>query len=165
VEAIADMGSGYHGSLLLRLLAQGVADTAIGVDLSVSDAPDDARLTLVQNDLNGVLDIPDASLDVVLSLAVLEHLTQPERHLSEVYRILRPGGTLLLTTPAPRGKPVLEFIAFRLHLIDPREIEDHKQYFDRAMLYRALTQAGFTERNIRHSTFQLGMNNLIRATK
>lgn len=38
------------------------------------------------------------SFDVVLLLSVLEHTAEPERVLTEVARVLRPGGRLALTT-------------------------------------------------------------------
>ena len=52
------------------------------------------------------------------TLTVIEHFERPRVHVAEMYRLLRPGGTLLLTTPSRRARPVLEFMAYRLHLID-----------------------------------------------
>jgi SAM-dependent methyltransferase len=40
----------------------------------------------------------DASFDLVLATEVLEHLQEPQRAADEMFRVLRPGGTLLLTT-------------------------------------------------------------------
>jgi SAM-dependent methyltransferase len=40
----------------------------------------------------------DGSFDVVLCTEVLEHLTEPQRAIDEMYRVLEPGGQLLLTT-------------------------------------------------------------------
>jgi SAM-dependent methyltransferase len=44
------------------------------------------------------LGIRDASFDVVLCTEVLEHLPEPQRAIDEMFRVLVPGGQLLLTT-------------------------------------------------------------------
>jgi len=41
--------------------------------------------------------------DTVLSTEVLEHVPEPSQLLGEAYRVLRPGGYLLLTTPQTWG--------------------------------------------------------------
>lgn len=43
--------------------------------------------------------VPDHSFDVVLCTEVLEHVPEPIKAVRELTRILRPGGTLLLTAP------------------------------------------------------------------
>ncbi len=50
-------------------------------------------------DLNATQPWPDASFDVVLSVEGIEHLENGFAFLREAHRILRPGGTLLITTP------------------------------------------------------------------
>jgi SAM-dependent methyltransferase len=44
-------------------------------------------------------DLSDASFDVVVSVEVLEHVEEDDRFVSEVSRVLKPGGTFLMTTP------------------------------------------------------------------
>src|SRR3954463_9838497 len=44
------------------------------------------------------LAIRDASFEVVLCTEVLEHLPEPQRAIDEMFRVLVPGGQLLLTT-------------------------------------------------------------------
>jgi 2-polyprenyl-3-methyl-5-hydroxy-6-metoxy-1,4-benzoquinol methylase len=46
---------------------------------------------------------PDGSFDVVILSAVLEHLYNPNEVLSEISRILRPGGALFLDVPNEAG--------------------------------------------------------------
>lgn len=43
--------------------------------------------------------LPAASVDLVLSSWVLEHLPAPERTFAEVARVLRPGGVFIFITP------------------------------------------------------------------
>lgn len=47
---------------------------------------------------NGSVPEPDSSFDVLLSTQVLEHVEDPDHYLAEAYRLLRPGGALVLTT-------------------------------------------------------------------
>jgi len=165
VGRIADFGCGSTAPLLRTLLDAGLAGRATGIDLHPAADTADQRLTLVQADLNAALPLDDCSFDAVLSLATLEHLDAPELHLREILRTLRPGGMLLLTTPTARAKPVLEFLAYRLGVIDRAEIEDHRRYFSPATLAQALRDSGFAADSIRSGTFQLGMNNIVSAHK
>ncbi len=41
---------------------------------------------------------PEGSFDVILSTQVLEHIREPARYMAESFRLLRPGGALILTT-------------------------------------------------------------------
>ena len=50
-------------------------------------------------DLNNQLPIESLIADTVVSLMVLEHLSEPQVMLNEAYRILKPGGALVIQVP------------------------------------------------------------------
>jgi SAM-dependent methyltransferase len=83
--------------------------------------------------------IPTASQDMVVMWDVIEHLIEPGATLREVRRILRPGGTLALST-GDIGSIGAKLYGKRWFLIAPPH---HMFYFDRATIARALVDAGF----------------------
>jgi len=48
---------------------------------------------------NSSIPVETGSVDFAVSLAVLEHLRDPSIFLSEIYRCLKPGGVVYLSTP------------------------------------------------------------------
>lgn len=163
---VADFGAGYDCRLLLSLKQSYLNARMIAVDTEFdSQLASINNLSLVTSDLNEILIVESESIDVGLSLAVLEHLNKPDVFLKEVHRVLKPGGVLLLTTPGPTSKPLLEFLAYRLHIIDEHEIRDHKHYFSSEELKHHLVVAGFKVENIDAQTFIFGMNNIVTASK
>ena len=47
--------------------------------------------------------VPDKSYDVILCTEVIEHIPDPISAIKEISRILKPGGTLLITAPLQSG--------------------------------------------------------------
>ncbi len=62
-----------------------------------ADLPRNA-LAEVHLDGAGRVALTDRSVDIVLSSQVLEHVPSPRDYLREAHRLLKPGGTLLLST-------------------------------------------------------------------
>jgi SAM-dependent methyltransferase len=58
---------------------------------------DTSRIDIVC-DINAIPE-PDASFDAILCSEVFEHLPDPTKALDEFARLLKPGGTLILTAP------------------------------------------------------------------
>jgi ubiquinone/menaquinone biosynthesis C-methylase UbiE len=58
----------------------------------------DAKRVDIVSDITAI-PVPDASFDNVLCVEVLEHVPRPLDALRELARVLRPGGTLVLTAP------------------------------------------------------------------
>jgi SAM-dependent methyltransferase len=102
--------------------------------------------------------LPSGSLDVVMIVSVLEHVTEPQRLLREARRLLAPGGVALVNVPSWRGKKYLELSAFRLRLSPASEMDDHKMYYDVRDLWPLLVAAGFRPSHIRCFTHKFGLN-------
>jgi len=161
---VLDLGCGFNGNFLQKIRKESgekSPENYFGLDISVN--PNMENIKLIKHNLNNPIPFEDKSFDVVTSLANLEHLENPEFVLEEIYRVLKPKGILLLTAPSVYGKPVLEFLSFRLGLISRNEIEDHKNYFDRESLLKLLKVTGFS--SVDHKYFQIFMNNFARAKK
>ncbi|MFG6157358.1 glycoside hydrolase family 99-like domain-containing protein [Halomonas sp. 1390] len=95
-------GEGYGSHLLA-----GAAQQVIGVDISedaVAHATEHYRrdnLEYRQGDC-AAIPLADASVDVVVSFETIEHHDQHETMLSEIKRVLVPGGLLVISSPDKR---------------------------------------------------------------
>jgi 2-polyprenyl-3-methyl-5-hydroxy-6-metoxy-1,4-benzoquinol methylase len=158
---LLDIGCGWE----VRLLKELEAHISYGVGIDVK-APwiDTLKLKTFSTSLDRMLPFDDASFDIVTMLAVLEHLDHPEDIMREISRILRPGGGLVLTVPSWYAKPVLEFLSYRVGIISPDEIRDHKRYFNREDLVRLVADVGGLKL-IHHDYFQWRFNNLLFVTR
>ena len=81
----------------------------------------------VRGDLNFPLPFKDKVFDVVVSCAVLEHLEKPHLALEEFKRV---GKSVVITTPSPYARIILEFLA-RKGFINLDHVRDHKCYLGR----------------------------------
>lgn len=151
---LLDIGCGWEMRLLHTV--EPYVKFAEGLDFKAPDVAT-AKLRARRMTLSSRLPCDDASFDIVTMLAVLEHLEDPEGMASEIHRVLRPAGMLLLTVPSNAARPVLELLAYRLHVIDEAEIRDHKRYYNRRAIHEMFERAGFVVE--KHRYFQLGMNN------
>jgi ubiquinone/menaquinone biosynthesis C-methylase UbiE len=98
---VLDAGCGT-GNFSLKLARIGCSVT--GVDISAemlniarSKSPADLSLEYLQMDLHK-LNFPDQVFDGVLSMAALEFIPDPLPVYQELYRVLKPGGKLLIGT-------------------------------------------------------------------
>lgn len=94
------------------------------------------------------LDFPDAMFDVVFAGEVLEHIFAVEVLLSEIHRVLKPGGCLVATTPnlAALGRRILLLVNRNPHIeisFAEKNAAGHIRYFIRSTLFDLLSQQGF----------------------
>jgi len=100
---------------------------------------------LVQGDLAGGLPFAGESFDLVLLGDVLEHLDEGQALLSECWRVLRPGGALLVRTV--NRWDLRRF--FQGRRWSGRADPDHVRLYSPPELRRALRAAGFQEVRVR----------------
>ena len=151
---VLELGCGYRANNLQYLQQRYPEMRFTGVDLTVDEAfPPQPGLTLLAADLNDWQ--PEQEYDCVLSLAVAEHLLDPQRHFQLIAESLRGGGVALVTSPTPPAHAVLSLLAW-LNIFDQEEIQDHKLYLTREGLHALAEGAGLVVQAYR--TFSLGMN-------
>ena len=150
-------GEGY-GS---HLMAQWGAKSVYGVDVDsdtikkASQMFNDEGLTYLDANAEE-LPFQDYSFDVIVSFETIEHLDAPEKFLSEIKRLLKPGGTVLLSCPndyyyyenAPVDNP---FHKHKYHFFDFKTIAE--KYLGKATnYYLGFAADGFITIPIENST-------------
>ena len=98
---------------------------------------------LLRCDFNDGIPLPDASVHIAICSHVLEHLPRPEFTLSEIARIVRPGGMILVGVPiAPKFIADLREKQFAKELKSgKRKIGQHIQMFSIKRLRRLAAQS------------------------
>jgi ubiquinone/menaquinone biosynthesis C-methylase UbiE len=168
---IADLGCGPKMRLYHAAKKNGISLARyFGVDPLLDDAvlgeyTDVKDIELVKKPMEKQIPLPDNSVDYCVAFAFLEHIDFPDEILNDSLRVVRPGGSVIMTTPSYKSKPVLEFLSFKLGIISPREIEEHKNYFDGPRLKKMIEPSQEQCQKIHHAYFELGMNNLLVLTK
>ena len=150
---VLDFGCGQHGWNAQRIA--GNSPLVDGVDASLS-APKsiEHKVTLYPH----LSDLPRADYQIVLALAVFEHIPpfQLVDVLASLDRVTTQDALILGTVPTPSARPVLEFLSFKLGLIDPSQIKDHWVYYDDLWLKEIISLSPWRVKS--YQKFQLGMN-------
>lgn len=116
---------GYGSGVLIPTLCK-ISNQVYGVDLESN--PDLVSKHLSQFGCQAQLSrgVPDRLLfddqtfDLVVAISVLEHIKSIEAFLTEIHRVLKPGGTLLVGMPA-----VNKFMSYLFEMIGFSGIEQH----------------------------------------
>ena len=145
-ERVLDLGCGT-GEFTASLAAAGAAP--IGVEVAqgalgrARSRHPDVEFCLAPTE--GPLPLEDCSFDMVWASEVIEHVADTARWLSEIRRVLRPRGRLLLTTPSHgRMRIVLGGIE---RYSEP--LGDHLHLYTRRSLAQTLGELGFGEVRVR----------------
>jgi SAM-dependent methyltransferase len=113
----------------------------------------------------GGLPVASSSVDVVIMSELIEHLVDPDNALDEAWRVLVPGGTVLLSTPnlaawynrvllAIGVQPAFTEVSLRgIYGRPGNEVVGHLRIFTRRALLSLLRAIGFTDIRIKGAPY------------
>ena len=143
--AILDFGCG-NGIILKTIKSINPEARLIGLDVSET-ALLGAKETLPEAEFHkitdgGQLPLQDKTADFIFSSEVLEHIYDVENAFSEIARILKPGGRLLLTTPyhGLLKNVLITLFSFNKHF---NPVGPHIRFFTKKSLFSLLKKNGF----------------------
>jgi ubiquinone/menaquinone biosynthesis C-methylase UbiE len=93
-------GSGYGA----KILAEAGAEKVIAVDID-KEAVAAAKINYFHKNIEYLessaeeIKLADKSIDIIVSFETIEHLKNPERYLNELKRVVKDGGTVIISTP------------------------------------------------------------------
>ena len=153
-KKVLDFGCGTNGWISQFMIDKG-ANFVHGCDSSLS------KITYLSGEsalYPSIQLLPRNDYEVITAFAVFEHLYPLELidNLRIIHKISSPCSRIIGTVPTIASRPVLEFLSFKLKLIDSSQIYDHKVYYDDLWLSYIVNQAGWILSQ--YSLFQLGMN-------
>jgi 2-polyprenyl-3-methyl-5-hydroxy-6-metoxy-1,4-benzoquinol methylase len=146
VGALLDFGAGM-GYFTRRLGDTGRFATVAAADLYPRPADLPERIRWVQADLNDRLPLPDGAFDVIVGAEVIEHLENPRRVARDLFRLLRPGGQVILSTPNNESWRSLVALLVRGHFVafGGPSYPAHITALLRQDLEHVLREAGFVD--------------------
>lgn len=139
-----DFGAGT-GNLTKQIHELNCFDSVSATDIMERPLELDLSINWIADDLNNSLDIPSCRYDVIVSAEVLEHLENPRAIAREWFRLLRPSGTLILSTPNNESWRSLLALLIQGHFVSFSDscYPAHITALLRKDLERILSEAGF----------------------
>jgi 2-polyprenyl-3-methyl-5-hydroxy-6-metoxy-1,4-benzoquinol methylase len=150
--AVLDVGC-FQGEFLERLRDH--ISSGVGMDLLALPIDRDG-IRLLPVSFQAPTPFASESFDAIIMLATLEHIEAKEAIPQECWRLLRPGGRVIVTVPSPAVDAILAVLMW-LRLLDGMSASQHHGFApgDTRELFG---KCGFA---LEHdSRFQLGLNNL-----
>jgi len=136
-----DLGCG-DGRLTVELDAERLtlADVStLALERAKARLPDASAVAL---EPDAALPLPDNAFELVLCAETIEHVRDLQLLLSEVRRVLRPGGRLALTTPAHSRLTGLDVLVRGFERRFP-PLSPHLRFLTRRSLAGLLSELGF----------------------
>lgn len=173
-QRFLDVGAGY-GSLLIELLAEGAEAFAVepGEDvgrIATARLADQSMPARVVRGIGEALPFPDHHFDYVITLQVLEHVPDPAPVLTEIFRVLKPGGRAYVSCENYLAFREQEYRVPWLPLLpkpiaaaylkalgrDPTFLLQHVHYTTYPQIWKACARVGFANETYRGRSTSIG---------
>jgi len=151
-DRLLDIGC-YDGALIKSVRSR--ISGAVGIDPLAQPAESNG-VTILKGAIPGDVPLAPESFDCVTMLATLEHVDDPAALSRACFRLLKPGGRLILTVPHAIVD-VIVHVMVRLRIAHGMDFEAHHG-FDVRATEPTFTQAGF--HLVTKRIFELGLNRL-----
>ncbi len=154
-EAIAMIGRGkrvldvgaYDGQLTQQIAAAGNDAVAMDASERALELAKGRGLQTVHGDVTARWPVADAAFDAVFAGEIIEHVIDTDFFLDEARRVLKAGGTLIITTPniASLARRVLLLCGVSpwIDTALRRDQAGHVRYFTRATLKHLVEEHAF----------------------
>lgn len=133
---LLDFGAGT-GAILARVTGEHAKIGIEGSWLLARDGRARHGLDFVVADLTHGIPLASGSADVIVALDVIEHLEDEHSALAEMFRVLKPSGTVVISVPA-----------FQSLWSRHDELHHHKRRYSKRHLRSVVTAAGFVCRRV-----------------
>lgn len=133
------------GAYLLQLQQQGWKVTGVEPGNQPAEAARRAGLDVRTGTLDSV-EVPAGAYDFAASWMVIEHVPSPRQTLTDLFQVLRPGGTLAISVPNA-GSWESRFFGSAW---DAWDLPRHLHHFSPRSIRRLLQQCGFDDVSIIH---------------
>lgn len=130
-------------------------DAYLGVDTS-EEALEAARARHPRHEFDNKVSEHER-FDIIVGLAVLEHVADPQDLLARWCGMLHPGGRIVLTTPHPSYEWILT-VGAKVGLFDRHSLDEHEDLLDHARIRELAGAAGLEVE--RYRRFLFGANQL-----
>ncbi len=101
----------------------------------------------------------DRQFDVVLGIALIEHIWNQRFLFEQVIDCLKPGGRIVITTPTPFGNDIVHRLGAKLKLFAQSAVEDHMVIYNRLRFQNLAKEFGLTM--LIYKRFQFFCNQLV----
>ena len=149
-----------QGHLLKSLVKRGIKPFAVDVTPSIVKKLNSEGITAKQADLSADrIPFPSNYFDIIIFTEVIEHLFDCQHAVDELYRVLKKGGTLYITTHNTLN--IFMRVKFLLGMIPAQMLDasdrvtrgGHIRVFNEKALRRILIQAGFRKEGLSNRGF------------